>query len=220
MIHSTYAVHRIAVLTMLLLGAAGFPTFAQDNGHPLTFKLGRGTELTPRARVQLDRVNGELRDEDQLREGMDLARRRVGVEGVLLGRVEFQVERELVGDGKWQDVFADYRALAALQVQGGHFKLPFSLDENTSPTNLDFVYRSLGAMTLAPGRDLGVMLHGRLLKRIVRYEGGLFDHDGRGLSRTGSQAIAARQIRGVLLAAFLFERRQQGRPPVDGRSIS
>ena len=180
MIHSTHASYRIAVLTMLLLGAAGFPTSAQDNGRPLTLKIGPGTELTPRARVQLDRVDGELQDEDAVREGVDLARRRVGVEGVLLGRVEFQVERELAGNGKWQDVFADYRALAALRVQGGHFKLPFSLDENTSPTNLDFVYRSLGAMTLSPGRDLGVMLHGRLLKRIVRYEGGLFDHDGRG----------------------------------------
>jgi hypothetical protein len=40
--------------------------------------------------------------------------------------------------------------------------LPSSLDENTSPTNLDFVYRSLAANQLPPGRDRGVMVHGRL----------------------------------------------------------
>src|SRR5262249_47476999 len=78
----------------------------------------------------------------------------------------------------WRDVFANYHQFDFVQVQGGKFKLPFSLDENTSPANLDFVFRSLAANHLAPGRDNGVMVHGRLVKRMVRYELGIFDHDG------------------------------------------
>ena len=68
---------------------------------------------------------------------------------------------ELEGENAWRDVYANYQQFDFVQVQGGKFKLPFSLDENTSPTNLDFVYRSLAARVLAPGRDRGVMVHGR-----------------------------------------------------------
>ncbi len=57
--------------------------------------------------------------------------------------------------------------------------MPFSLDENTSATKLDFVYRSRIATLLAPGRDLGVMVHGRVLPRgWLRYELGVFNEDG------------------------------------------
>jgi len=40
-------------------------------------------------------------------------------------------------------------------------------------TDLDFVYRSTH-----PGRDRGVMEHGRVLDQIFGYEIGLFLHDG------------------------------------------
>jgi phosphate-selective porin len=66
-----------------------------------------------------------------------------------------------------------------VRVRGGKFKMPFSLDENTSPGNLDFVYRSLAATHLAPGRDKGVMVHGKVLNKVIVYEAGVFDHDGR-----------------------------------------
>ena len=53
------------------------------------------------------------------------------------------------------------------------------MDENTSATNLDFVYRSRIAALLAPGRDKGVMAHGRFLHRgLLRYEFGIFTEDG------------------------------------------
>src|SRR4029453_2740800 len=53
------------------------------------------------------------------------------------------------------------------------------LEENTGTTNLDFVYRTMASTRLAPGRDIGVMVHGRVLHRFLRYEVGGFDHDGR-----------------------------------------
>jgi len=73
---------------------------------------------------------------------------------------------------------------------GGKFKLPFSLDENTSATNLDFVYRSRAATQLAPGRDRGVQLHGRVVRRVLRYELGVFERDGRN-ARTNDPARVA-----------------------------
>jgi len=195
------------VSAMLALGAAAAPVAAQQapapqptfrwDDHP-SIRFGKGTHLDFRARFQADlrRSDAPLTDEDTA--DFDIARRRLGVEGEIKNIVEFQVERELASGDAWRDVYANYKQFDAVQVQGGKFKIPFSLDENTSATNLDFIYRSRIAAFLAPGRDRGVMVHGRVAKRILRYELGLFDRDGRN-ARTrdaervsGGQAMAGR----------------------------
>ena len=94
-----------------------------------------------------------------------------------MGHVDYQVEYEL-GAHEWRDVYLDYRQFKPVQVRAGIFKLPFGLDENTSPTNLDFIYRSRISSRLAPGRDRGVAVHGRVLKNLVSYDAGVFANDG------------------------------------------
>lgn len=151
------------------------PRFRWDE-HP-SIQVGRGTHIEFRARLQAQRHESEMRLDDSAT--FDLTRRRVGVDGRILGAVDFQVEREITTDeDPWRDVYLEYRQFGWARVRGGKFKVPFSLDENTSPTNLDFVYRSRAADELAPGRDRGVMVNGRVA-RVVRYEIGWFDHDGR-----------------------------------------
>jgi len=95
--------------------------------------------------------------------------------------VEFQVERALTGFAadRWRDVYAEFKYFDVAHVRGGKFKIPFSLDENTGARNRDFIYRSLAATHLAPGRDVGVMVSGRVYKKLIGYEAGVFEHDGR-----------------------------------------
>jgi phosphate-selective porin OprO/OprP len=146
--------------------------------HP-TLRIGI-VSLAGRARFQVDgrRSDAPLADEDD--QTLDIARRRIGVEGRVGRFVDFEIARELnVDTDPWRDVYVNYRQFAAAEVRAGKFKLPFGLDENTSATSLDFVYRSLAASVLSPGRDRGVMAHGRLLNRLVQYEIGSFEHDGR-----------------------------------------
>ncbi len=180
--------------------------------HP-SLRLGRGTHIDFRARLQghVRRTDAAL-DPDAAHD-FDLARRRIGVEGVIAGRVDFQLERELTDDpDPWRDVFVNYRQFEAVQVQAGKFKLPFSLDENTSPTNLDFVYRSTAANQLAPGRDRGVMVHGRLAGRRLRYEIGTFDHDGRNArTRDGSDVFGARTLAGRITVQPFRGRKSQAK---------
>jgi phosphate-selective porin OprO and OprP len=148
--------------------------------HP-TVKLGI-VEVALRARLQFDARASDIDVDlgDDADRALDIARRRLGVEGQVGHYANFQVEREIADDeDPWRDVFVNYRQFDQVQFQYGKFKVPFSLDENTSATNLDFVYRSLAANTLAPGRDIGWMVHGRVVNRIFRYEFGIFDHDGR-----------------------------------------
>jgi phosphate-selective porin OprO and OprP len=150
------------------------------NDRP-SLRLGRGTRVDFRARVQADIRESEAPipdDEDDA--GLDLSRRRIGIDGEIVNLFDYQVEYEFADDNDpWRDVYIDYKQFDFVQVMAGKFKEPFSLDELTSSTNLDFVYRSRAAIFLAPGRDKGVMVHGRVLPRgMLRYELGAFDHDG------------------------------------------
>ena len=143
--------------------------------HPSLF-FGKDTRIDFRLRLQTHvRSSGADIGGD---EGVDLAHRRIGVEGTIKDVLDFEIERELEDDDPWRDVFVNYRRFPAAEVRAGKFKLPFSLDENTSATNLDFIYRSMAAEALAPGRDRGVMAHGRLLRKMMRYEIGWFANDG------------------------------------------
>ena len=124
---------------------------------------GNWLRIDLRARFQADIRTSEAPirgDEDG---GLDIARRRVGVDG-RVKHVDFQIEYE-VGAREWRDVYLDYRQFKFAQVRGGIFKVPFGLDETTSATSLDFIYRSRISSRLAPGRDRGVSVHGRVLTR-------------------------------------------------------
>jgi len=148
--------------------------------HP-TFRFGPGTRLDLRLRLQGDLRGSEASIvEDGEGASIDVARRRIGIDGEILNIFDYQVESELGDeDDPWRDVYVNYKQFKFAELQAGKFKVPFSLDENTSATNLDFVYRSRIGALLAPGRDRGVMAHGRLLDRgILRYELGWFAEDG------------------------------------------
>jgi len=154
-----------------------FPRFAWDD-HPSVL-LGKGTRISFLARVQGHVRQSDAPEIEESAQTLDFARRRLGVEGEIANKLDFQVEAEIGSDEIWRDVYANYKQFDVVQIQGGKFKLPFGLEENTGSTNLDFVYRSMASTRLAPGRDIGVMVHGRVLNRFVRYEAGGFDHDGR-----------------------------------------
>jgi phosphate-selective porin OprO/OprP len=171
------------------------PTFRWDNHASI--RLGRGTHIDFRARFQGDRRESDAPLADEDRSSFDIARRRIGVEGEIRNIVDFQIERELVGGDAWRDVFVNYKQFDYAQVMAGKFKLPFSLDENTSATNLDFIYRSRAATQLSPGRDRGVEVHGRVVKRVLRYELGVFERDGRNArTNDASRVSGGRTIAG------------------------
>ena len=138
----------------------------------------------------------------------DLHRLRGGVDGELFNRVQFSIERELYeprildrddegfNETLWKDVYADVNITRAFQVRAGRFKIPFGGEQLTGTTNLDFVYRSLGATYLSPARDVGIAVHGPILGGGLNYWVGGFKHDGdNSRSRRiqgGDETLAAR----------------------------
>jgi phosphate-selective porin OprO and OprP len=119
-------------------------------------------------------------------------RNRLGIKGYLTKHVEYEIEHEFTEQeltekdieagvtpkSRWKDVYVNLTYVKNAQVQFGKFKVPFGLDQLTGVTHNDFVYRSLGANYLAPGRDIGIQLHGSIWKHGLEYAGGVFEHDG------------------------------------------
>ena len=144
-----------------------------------TIDFGGGSRLELRARVQSQFV---LRDDtadadgtDAPRDRFSIPRSRFGVAGELFGRVEFQVEHDMSRDGVWRDLYAEYRMSRQLRVRAGQFKAPFSREQLTSIYDLDFAVRSAVVNNLVPLREVGVMAHGVVADRALRYETGVFD---------------------------------------------
>jgi phosphate-selective porin OprO/OprP len=190
-----------------------------------SFRFGNLLRLDLRLKLQGDlRRTYEGAGESADLSAFELHRRRIGVSGTLLRRIEFEVERELTTPSltpaeiaselntatPWKDVYVDLSYFRSARVRGGRFKIPFGLDALTSATENDFVYRSLGAEYLAPSRDVGIMLHGRFFDRGLSYWSGAFRHDGdnaaskssRGGDRTLAARVAARPLGRVNRALF------------------
>ncbi len=156
-----------------------------DNRPSIVF--GEDINVDLRGRVQLDwrRFDPEV-GKDQF----DLRTVRIGLKGDLTKHFDWEIEREIdrAADleetvekwqlGDWKDVFVNWTTFEAFSVKGGRFKMPFGLEQTTSVSDLDFAYRALGSVKIAPGRDTGVMAYGELLSGSLVYEAGVFDDDG------------------------------------------
>jgi phosphate-selective porin len=176
-----------------------FCVSASAAAQELTVRGGKWLRVDFHARIQSDVRRSGTQTGDEVEPALDVARRRVGIEGRVGQIVDYQFEYE-IGSREWRDVYVDYRQFKAVQAQAGAFKIPFGLEEITSATRLDFVYRSRISARLAPGRDRGVMAHGKLLKNRIAYQAGVFQHDGdnalpkKATRSGGGRTMAARLV--------------------------
>jgi phosphate-selective porin OprO/OprP len=155
-----------------------------------SLRFGNVLRIDFRARFQVDLRSFSPRlDSDPT---FEFRRARVGIQGVFLKRLEYEVEGELLdADNPWRDVYLNYRGLQGLQIQAGKFKVPFGLDQLTRITDQDYLFRSRAGDLLTPGRDVGFMAHGRFFKRGLTYQAGLFRADGDNAG-TGQKTVAVR----------------------------
>lgn len=150
---------------------------------------------------------------------VDIRRARVGVKGAVFQQFEYEIERDFrEGQIPWRDAYVNVPVKRALEIRVGRFKVPFSLDQLTGAVELDLVQRSLAAQYLTPGRDVGVMAHGRLLARRIRYQVAAF--------RGGGDNVRAAERRdprhgGVVAGRVVFRpwNDSGAPPPLRGLSI-
>lgn len=187
MIYMTRSV--AAVVCLLVLPAAVSAQDSKGKGekdqpHGLRLEWNHRPSLRAGDMLRVDfrlKLQGDFREFSSVDDPPDtfaMSRRRIGIQGNFLKHFEYQVERELKRENAWRDVFLNFRYFKDVQIQAGKFKVPFSLDQLTGEVDQDFVYRSRLGELLAPGRDIGMTVHGSVLHRALGYEGGVFRHDG------------------------------------------
>lgn len=142
----------------------------------------------------------EWRGENNTDDDAEFGRKRLGFDGRLFRVLAFEVERDL-GDehDPWRDALVEFRKYRAFRVRGGHFKIPFGAERLRSIRDIEFVRRSTVTETLAPGRDTGLQLSGRLFGNVLTYMTGVFHHDGSTRPRenevwSGKSTAAARLV--------------------------
>jgi hypothetical protein len=89
-------------------------------------------------------------------------RARIGVQGDAFHVIDYCIEMDFAGQTAFKDVFIRIKELPWIQnIQAGHYKEPFSLEELTSANYITFMERSLiNTLGGVGGRKLGVMAFG------------------------------------------------------------
>ena len=143
-----------AAIAILCLGAST-SAFAQVEA-----KVTGRVQFDARA---IDNSYNVLSDRDSASVGdtFEIRRARIGVSGTINKDIGYEVVGNGVGGTtNWIDTaFINYGFNKKAQIRTGRFKQPFSLEEQTSSNNIDFMERSYGNQ-MVPGKRLGAMVHG------------------------------------------------------------
>jgi phosphate-selective porin len=183
---NTWTVVRLVTVVVVLaasLFAGALPASAQVkltfDKHP-AIDFGDAFTASVRVKSQNDWRDFPSEPESDQKNVFDPYRERIAVEGRILGRVLYHVEREFHDTSSpWKNIYLETRVLHGVHLQGGQFNMPFGLDQTTSLMDQDFNYHSLAGSFLAPGRGLGVMAYGDFFKKnLLAYEVGVFRQDG------------------------------------------
>ena len=122
-----------------------------------------------------------LEERFEFEDGIDWRRARLVLNGEFLDRFTFKIEHDIAsGDIVPTDVFIEATPTnGAATFRAGHFKEPFSLSIQQSSNSHSFIARPAAVTALAPGRNLGFMVHDWLAGGRVAWAVGAFrDSDG------------------------------------------
>lgn len=109
-------------------------------------------EVTLGGRLHLDAVTFD--DGAGNESEADVRRARLELSGRIGDVLRFRVDREFAGADGWRNLWASVRPIDAIEIKGGNFIVPFSMEDMQSSNDTVFVERSL-ASTLAPAFGLG-----------------------------------------------------------------
>lgn len=140
--------------------------------------------FVPTVTLQLRHQN-EVNDGELIESTFRLRRARLQLDGTFLSpalQYEADVELRTSSDGsepmRLQDFYMDYAWDPGIRLRAGQFKIPYSYQFILSGTRLQFNERSIANRAFSPGRDLGLMLHGRNESDTLSYATGLFNGEG------------------------------------------
>jgi phosphate-selective porin len=121
---------------------------------------------------QFERINGE--------NGFSVGNARLQVYGEFDNKFGYQLQTNFVSSTVLLDANMYYNLTPNFSVKAGLFKSPFSYEYLTGAAATDFVNRSSVVNQLAPKRQLGLQLQGKLADGMFKYTAGMFNGNGFG----------------------------------------
>lgn len=105
---------------------------------------------------------------------LSIRRARIRFEGIYRNFFSFRVMPNFAGSKiDFQDAYVNFLIDKQFQIRVGKYKSPIGLERLQNPTNNTFIELGFPTM-LVPNRDLGLMVHGKLVEQI-EYQLGLFN---------------------------------------------
>jgi phosphate-selective porin OprO/OprP len=175
-------------------------------------KAASAMTVTPGGRIQIDTANFDQNAIDSVRanekNGTEFRTARLALYGGGFNVIKYQIEYDLAVTNtsssyyaKCKDTYIQITDLPLLQnIQIGHFKEPFSLDELTSDNYITFMERNIADDIMAPKRHLGIMAFGNSeLERATYAIGAFNEYDIDGGVVQADNAGGAVTMRGTYL---------------------
>ncbi len=129
-------------------------------------------------RIQTDAVFYASGDASTPENGAEFRRARLFVAGILYRRILFKAQFDFAGQTSFKDVYIGVRGLpVAGNVIAGHFREPFSLEEQISSKHDTFIEDSL-MNAFSPARNLGLAFYDSALNGRATWAVGVFRQTG------------------------------------------
>jgi len=152
---STFSPTRVSMAVAMVCAGMSMPAFAQME-----------TKLTGRVHYDARAIDSNLdkisdRDTASVASGFEVRRARIGFSGSYNKQIQFEGVANAVGSTTnfVDTAFINYGYNPNANIRVGRFKQAFSLEENTSSNNIDFMERSY-VNQIIPGKKLGAMIYG------------------------------------------------------------
>jgi len=179
----------LVLAVLLLFGLAA----GQDKKEPVPVTSSRGFQLSGYTQFLYNYWDKGV-------DSFSIPRARLSLSGNLLKNVRFKIQVDAVKNPALMDAQVDVQFRPYLGLRIGQYYVPFSLENNTSDSDLDTILRSQVVNALSPsrdigsqGRDIGAMFIGRY--SIAEYYLGVFNGAGiNKLDTNKAKDVAARLI--------------------------
>ncbi len=165
-------IYRTAAAAILIAGAAFQGASAQIHSDLGEERLAR----IEKTLGKLPEISGFLNfryqysDADGSITGFDVRRARLDLKGDISERFDYRLQVDFAGSVKILDAYFRYKIVQQANIEVGQFKIPFSLENVYSPTNLETIDNSLAITYLSGysdvsdissnGRDIGISHYG------------------------------------------------------------
>lgn len=107
--------------------------------------------------------------------GFQIRRAKIIVSGSPYEYITYRLAISLARAPKLDDAYIEFDRLPYLVARIGQIKIPFSLEMITLDHEILSIERSEVVNQIAPDRDIGIMLSGRLANKILSYDLGVFN---------------------------------------------